>query len=93
MDKEAWWLGIGFLGQSLFMMRFVLQWIQSERHRKSVIPVSFWYFSILGGLTLLVYAVHRKDPVFIVGQALGIGIYLRNLYLIRLCHTEPDVSG
>jgi lipid-A-disaccharide synthase-like uncharacterized protein len=83
MDKEAWWLAVGFFGQGLFMMRFVIQWLHSERQRKSVVPVAFWYFSIAGGLTLLVYSIHRRDPVFIAGQALGIFIYLRNLHLIK----------
>lgn len=83
MDKEGWWLVIGFGGQALFMARFVLQWLTSERERRSVIPVSFWYLSILGALVLLAYAVHRHDPVFVVGQAIGVGIYLRNLQLIR----------
>lgn len=84
MDKEGWWwLVIGFGGQGLFMARFVLQWLVSERERRSVIPVSFWYLSILGALVLLAYAVHRGDPVFVAGQAVGVAIYLRNLQLIR----------
>ena len=83
MDKEEWWLVVGFGGQVLFMARFVLQWMMSERERRSVIPVSFWYLSILGALVLLAYALHRHDPVFVAGQALGVGIYLRNLQLIR----------
>lgn len=83
MEKDIWWLLVGFLGQALFMMRFVLQWIHSERQRKSVIPLAFWYFSIAGGVTLLVYSIHRRDPVFIAGQLLGVAIYLRNLYLIK----------
>lgn len=73
---------VGFVGQALFTMRFVVQWLQSERLRRSVVPEAFWYFSLLGGATLLAYAVHRGDPVFIVGQASGLFIYLRNLYLI-----------
>lgn len=76
------WLIIGFTGQALFSMRFIVQWIQSEREKRSTIPLAFWYFSVLGGLSLLVYAIHRKDPVFIVGQASGLFIYSRNLYLI-----------
>ena len=84
MNDDAWWLVVGFGGQLLFMARFVIQWFVSEKQQKSVIPVSFWYFSILGALVLLVYAVHRRDPVFIVGQLLGVMIYLRNLHLIRL---------
>jgi lipid-A-disaccharide synthase-like uncharacterized protein len=88
MDSDGWWLAIGFGGQALFMARFVIQWFVSEKQRKSVIPVSFWYFSIFGALVLLVYALHRRDPVFIAGQMLGVLIYLRNLHLIRLERTE-----
>ena len=90
MTSEHFWLSIGFLGQAFFSMRFLVQWIASERKKESVIPVSFWFFSIGGGLTLLVYAVYRMDPVFIVGQAAGLVIYLRNLYLIgRQRHSTP----
>ena len=77
------WTAIGFVGQGFFSMRFIVQWIASERTRKSVIPRAFWYFSVLGGATLLIYAIHRKDPVFIVGQGAGLVIYLRNLYFIH----------
>ena len=73
---------IGFSGQGLFAMRFIIQWLKSETQRKSVIPIAFWYFSIGGGLVLLFYALWRKDPVIICGQGLGLFIYLRNLYLI-----------
>jgi lipid-A-disaccharide synthase-like uncharacterized protein len=83
MGEESLWLLIGFGGQALFMGRFVIQWLASERSRRSVIPVSFWYLSILGALVLLAYAVHRRDPVFVAGQGLGVAIYLRNLHLIR----------
>ena len=76
------WLIIGFTGQGLFSARFIVQWLYSERHRRSVIPVAFWYFSIAGGLTLLAYAIYRQDPVFILGQATGVFIYGRNLYFI-----------
>jgi lipid-A-disaccharide synthase-like uncharacterized protein len=76
------WLIIGFTGQGLFSMRFLIQWIKSERERRSTIPIAFWYFSLAGGISLLIYAIHRKDPVFILGQATGIFIYSRNLYLI-----------
>src|SRR4051794_551088 len=62
---ELAWIAIGFVGQFLFMMRFLWQWIQSERHKRSIIPIAFWYFSLAGGMTLLAYAVHRRDPVFI----------------------------
>ncbi len=92
MDKnEVGWLLLGLCGQVLFMLRFVIQWLHSERQRKSVIPESFWYFSVAGALVLLVYSVHRRDPVFILGQVLGVGIYLRNLALIRNERTRGQV--
>ena len=80
---EVGWITVGFLGQFLFMMRFLWQWIQSERQKRSIIPIAFWYFSLAGGVTLFAYAVHRRDPVFITGQMLGIVVYTRNLLLIR----------
>ncbi|ESS73241.1 lipid A biosynthesis domain-containing protein [Methyloglobulus morosus KoM1] len=86
MDKLIigidYWLIIGFIGQALFSARFIVQWLKSEKEKKSVFPVAFWYFSIAGGVTLLAYAIHRKDPVFIVGQATGLFIYFRNLYFV-----------
>ena len=88
--REIVWIGIGFLGQFLFMMRFLWQWIQSERQRRSIIPIAFWYFSLAGGMTLFAYAVHRLDPVFITGQSLGLLVYTRNLLLIRReIHASP----
>jgi|SRR5689334_13157914 lipid-A-disaccharide synthase-like uncharacterized protein len=80
---EFWWVVVGLSGQLLFSMRFLIQWIMSERARKSVMPVTFWYFSLAGGLVLLGYAIHRKDPVFIIGQSTGLVIYIRNLWLIH----------
>ncbi|MDP2904146.1 MAG: lipid-A-disaccharide synthase N-terminal domain-containing protein [Methylovulum sp.] len=82
VDKEMIWLAIGFIGQALFSARFILQWLKSEREKKSVFPVAFWYFSIAGGITLLVYAIYRQDPVFILGQLTGLFIYFRNLYFV-----------
>ena len=82
MSYKTIWLIIGFLGQALFSARFIIQWIASEKQRKSVVPLAFWYFSLFGGLVLLAYAIHRRDPVFILGQAFGAVIYLRNLYFI-----------
>ena len=81
--REVIWIAIGFGGQFLFMMRFLWQWIQSERQKRSIIPIAFWYFSLSGGMTLLIYAIHRRDPVFITGQALGLFGYTRNLMLLR----------
>lgn len=80
---DGGWLLLGFAGQAVFMARFVLQWLASERHGRSVVPVSFWYLSIFGALVLLAYALHRHDPVFVAGQGLGVAIYVRNLQLIR----------
>ena len=79
---ERLWLGLGVCAQLMFTMRFLVQWIYSERMKKSLIPVPFWYFSIGGGITLLSYAIYREDPVFIVGQAAGLLVYGRNLYFI-----------
>ena len=76
------WVILGFVAQAFFTMRFVVQWIASERAGRSVIPLAFWLFSIGGGLLLLVYALYRKDPVFIAGQAFGVFVYLRNLYFV-----------
>ena len=77
------WLVIGFVGQAFFSMRFLVQWIFSERQGKSIIPVAFWYFSLFGGATLLAYAIYKGDPVFIVGQGAGLLIYSRNLYFVH----------
>lgn len=82
MSEEWIWLSIGFLGQAFFSCRFLVQWLVSERQKRSIIPHAFWYFSILGGATLLIYAIYKQDPVFIVGQAGGLLIYSRNLYFI-----------
>ncbi|MEE8444198.1 MAG: lipid-A-disaccharide synthase N-terminal domain-containing protein [Alphaproteobacteria bacterium] len=87
------WLVIGFLAQGLFFMRFFVQWIASERQRRSIIPVAFWYFSLAGGTTLLAYAIHRQDPVFIVGQGAGLIIYSRNLYFIWRRRGEESAAG
>jgi len=73
---------VGYVAQALFAMRFVVQWIASERAGRSVVPTSFWVFSIGGGLMLLGYAIYRKDPVFIIGQAFGVFVYLRNLQFV-----------
>ena len=82
-DLNEWiWVAIGLVGQFLFSARFLVQWFQSERQRRSVIPISFWYLSIAGGVTLLAYAIYREDPVFILGQLFGVFIYARNLYFI-----------
>lgn len=82
VEQFSGWIILGFCAQFLFMMRFVVQWIASERAGRSIIPIAFWFFSMGGGMLLLIYAIHRKDPVFIIGQGLGLFIYSRNLWLI-----------
>ena len=82
-DIPTSWLILGFIGQALFSMRFLIQWVHSEKQKRSIIPTAFWYFSLAGGLTLFSYALLRQDPVFILGQGLGLFIYIRNLMLIR----------
>ncbi|UXM94693.1 lipid-A-disaccharide synthase N-terminal domain-containing protein [Bartonella sp. HY329] len=77
-----WWAVIGYCGQLMFTMRFVVQWLASERAKRSIVPVAFWFFSLGGGLILFVYAISRKEPVFILGQGAGLFIYIRNLWLI-----------
>lgn len=89
------WLSIGLVGQGIFSARFIIQWLVSEREKRSVIPIAFWYLSLLGGITLFLYALYKKDPVFILGQFSGVFIYTRNLYLIhrerssRVLNTAP----
>jgi len=80
---ESLMIVVGFGGQFLFAMRFIIQWITSEGAKRSVIPVVFWYFSIGGGSVLLLYAIWRQDPVIIAGQGLGLFIYFRNLIFIH----------
>lgn len=77
------WFVLGLLGQATFFSRFVVQWLASERAGHSYIPLSFWWLSIAGSMLLLGYAIHRKDPVFVLGQAFGWLVYARNLVLIR----------
>ena len=77
---------LGFVGQFFFSMRFVVQWIASEKHKKSVVPLTFWIFSVLGSSLLLIYAIYRKDPVFILGQAPNLLIYFRNIWFIKRNH-------
>ena len=82
MPIDKLWMAVGFIGQAVFSARFIVQWIVSERRKRSVIPVSFWFLSIAGSVVLLTYAIHRRDPVFIMGQAGGMLVYSRNLWMI-----------
>jgi lipid-A-disaccharide synthase-like uncharacterized protein len=90
MEHSTLWLMIGFVGQFCFSCRFIVQWLASEREKKSIIPVAFWYFSVLGGCTLLAYAIYKKDPVFIMGQSTGLFVYFRNLYFVK---QEPKITS
>ena len=83
MSTEQIWIGVGLVGQILFGSRMLIQWIASEREGRSIVPTIFWYISIAGGAVLLSYAIYREDPVFIIGQAAGSMVYLRNLYFIH----------
>ncbi len=87
---ELAWILTGLGGQLLFMMRFLVQWVVSEKAKRSVIPVAFWWLSIGGAVVLLAYAIYRADPVFILGQSMGFFIYARNLWLI---HAERHADG
>lgn len=91
--EEIVMLIVGFGGQAMFTMRFLIQWLKSEISRKSVIPIAFWYFSIAGGATLFVYALWREDPVFILGQGTGLFIYSRNLWLIHRERRETEAAA
>jgi lipid-A-disaccharide synthase-like uncharacterized protein len=88
-----WWVLLGFIAQAFFTMRFLVQWIASERAGHSVIPLAFWWCSIGGGLLLLVYALYRRDPVFIAGQAFGVFVYLRNLYFVTRDRRQTAVES
>ena len=90
LDIPTSWLILGFLGQALFSMRFLIQWVYSEKNKKSIIPKAFWYFSLAGGITLFTYALLRQDPVFIAGQGLGLFVYIRNLMFIRQEQREKN---
>ena len=83
MNNVKFWVVLGFVGQLFFFSRFLVQWIVSEKEKRSVVPEAFWYFSIVGGSILLIYALYRRDPVFIIGQLVGLFVYFRNLWLIR----------
>jgi len=77
------WVIVGFAGQAVFSLRFIIQWIQSERAGRSIVPGAFWYLSLVGSALLLAYSLHRRDLVFILGQSFGFIVYTRNLALRR----------
>ncbi len=90
---ELGWLAFGLAGQALFTLRFVVQWLHSERLGRSAIPLAFWYLSLLGGLCVLAYGIHRRDPVIVLGQLPGVFIYTRNLMLISRVQRRRDAAA
>lgn len=92
-DQPTFWLAVGFVGQGLFTARFLVQWIASERRRRAVVPSAFWWLSLLGGGSLLAYAIARSDPVIALGQSIGLAVYARNLVLIRKTDSPQRRSG
>ena len=86
------WNGIGFLGQAVFGVRFLIQWLRSEQEGKSVVPIAFWYFSLVGGLISFSYAVHIHAWPLLIGQGMPIPIYARNLYLLHREHAAASAS-
>ena len=91
MTTDQIWIAIGFFAQAMFSMRFMVQWIATEKAKKSVVPMAFWYLSLAGGSLLLSYAIYRMDPVFIVGQAAGLLVYTRNIWIIKAHSQEETV--
>ena len=89
ISPEAVWVAVGLTGQAIFGARFIIQWLYSEAQKKSVIPVSFWYLSLVGSFILLAYAIYKKDPVFILGFCLNSVVYIRNLMLIKKEKSQP----
>lgn len=89
---ENIWLAVGFAGQGLFAIRWLVQWFSSERQRRSVIPISFWWISMIGSIILLAYSFYRMDPVFIMGTMFNSVVYVRNLYLIHRARAEDASS-
>lgn len=89
MQPQTFWIAVGLIGQILFTSRFLVQWIASERARRSLVPDVFWQLSIAGGTALFAYALWRQDPVFILGQGAGLIVYVRNLVLIRRARRAP----
>jgi len=92
--SDSWyWLALGLVAQLAFFSRFLVQWVASERAGRSIVPVAFWYLSLCGALMLLVYAIHRQDPVFVLGQSIGGFVYVRNLMLLKRRGATVTAAG
>ena len=89
---EKLWLLLGVVAQLLFASRFLVQWLASERARRSIVPETFWYFSVAGGVLLFAYAIYRLDPVFIMGQGTGLLIYARNIQMIWRTKSDAAIA-
>lgn len=85
------WIMLGFFGQAMFFSRWIIQWYASEKRKQSYVPLSFWYVSLAGALMIMVYAFKKVDPVFIIGQLIGIVMYSRNIWLIKT-HHSPAIT-
>lgn len=92
MSNLSFWLTVGFVGQVFFTLRFLVQWVVSERKRDCVLPTAFWWLSLLGGAALLSYAISRRDPVIITGQTMGLFVYVRNLMLVSRAKGAKDAG-
>jgi lipid-A-disaccharide synthase-like uncharacterized protein len=90
---SLFWVSVGLLGQGAFFARFLVQWVASERAGQSYIPMSFWYLSLVGSLILLVYAIHRAEPIFLLGQLPNAFVYVRNIMLVRRSGLDGSPSG
>ena len=90
--ESSFWIAVGLVGNVAFALRFLVQWIASERARRSVVPVSFWYLSLVGAGILLCYAIHRRDPIFVLAYLPNGFIYARNLYLTRREQVQPALD-
>jgi lipid-A-disaccharide synthase-like uncharacterized protein len=83
LSNQTLWITLGMIGQLLFGVRFLVQWLYSEARGQSLIPPAFWYLSVAGGVIVLSYAIHQRELVFIIGESVTLVIFLRNLIMLR----------
>jgi len=88
---ELAWLALGLGGQAMFSARWIVQWLASERMRRSIVPETFWYLSLIGGLMVLAYGIWKREPVIILGQ-FGVFIYARNIYFLLRAKGDPAAA-
>ncbi len=92
-NDSLFWIVLGLTGQAAFFSRFLVQWLASEKAGQSYVPMSFWYLSLVGSLILLVYAIHRQEPIFLLGYLPNSVVYIRNIMLIKRRGTDGSPSG